>query len=174
MSTVPTEVDEIRREMAEIRRSMHEDVRGVVATAEAAADWHRYLMAYPWITVGVAFAAGYLIVPRRAKEVVTVADLSSKVQQAVDANSDRMLQATGAEAQSTRSRTKGIIGTAIGILMPLALKTAQGYALKYAEQWFLDQQFLHQHAGPAPAAAEYHGGPGARPTRPAGPGSSLG
>ena len=54
MASVSNEVDEIRRQMAQIRRELHEDVQGVVAGAEAVADWRRYIRLYPWAAVGAA------------------------------------------------------------------------------------------------------------------------
>lgn len=159
MSTAPNEVDEIRRQMADIRRELHEDVRGVVATAEAATDWRRYLTAYPWVSLGAAFAVGYLVVPRKHRPTAIIADLS-KVQAAVNVAQDR---------KEATTRKKGLIGAALGMAVPFVLRAAQGYALKYLEQWMLQQQVNAMHGGPAPASSGAQARPGSRSNRPSGP-----
>ena len=67
VSTAPPEIDDIRRKMAQIRRDLHQDVKSVVEGAEAATDWRRFIRNYPWASMGVALAVGYMIVPRRQK-----------------------------------------------------------------------------------------------------------
>ena len=47
--------------MAVIRRELHTNVSESVAGAEAVVDWGRYTWTYPWIALGAAAAAGYLI-----------------------------------------------------------------------------------------------------------------
>ncbi|MHC5544836.1 hypothetical protein ACYOEI_41915, partial [Singulisphaera rosea] len=69
MATVTNDADEILRQMALIRRDLHEDVRGVVASAEAVTDWHRHIRNHPWLALGAATAVGYFVVPRRHKVV---------------------------------------------------------------------------------------------------------
>ena len=61
MATGSNDVDEIYQRMAVIRREHHTNVRESVAGAEAMADWGRYTWTYPWIALGAAAAAGYLI-----------------------------------------------------------------------------------------------------------------
>ena len=64
--------DAIRRRMAEIRSEMHYEMSQVVAEASSAADWRSYVKARPWMSLGIAFATGYLLVPRRRSAVVPV------------------------------------------------------------------------------------------------------
>ena len=61
MVTGSNDVDEIYHRMAVIRRELHTNVRESVAGAEAVVDWGRYTWTYPWIALGAAVAAGYLI-----------------------------------------------------------------------------------------------------------------
>lgn len=164
MATVPNDADEIRRQMAQIRRAMHEDVKEVVATAEAATDWHRYLRAYPWVSLGVAFAVGYVIVPRRHHKTAdaiaaTQADLS-KVRELVETTGKKVVETAKAQAEPP-GRKKGLIAAGLGLLMPLAWKTAQGYALKYLEQWIMQQQAAALHTVPPPLHPGGGGSPGA-------------
>lgn len=60
------DADEVQRQMREIRAELRDDVQDLVVSAEKMADWTQYVMAYPWLCVGAALAAGYLIVPQRA------------------------------------------------------------------------------------------------------------
>lgn len=170
MSTVSNDVDEIRQQMALIRRDLHENVREVVATAEAATDWRRYLTMYPWVSLGAAFAVGYVIVPRRRRPpagVATQADLS-QVREAVETTRQTVVDAARGTADEARKHKKGLIGAALGILTPLALRAAQGYALKYLEHWIAHQQ-TSQAAGAPPHPAAAPGGRGPGPARPADP-----
>ncbi len=182
MATVSQESDEIRRQMAQIRRAMHEDVKEVVATAEAAADWRQYLMAYPWVSIGVAFGIGYLIVPRRHKTrdaiKATQADVS-KVREMVETTGKKVAETARAQTDPP-ARKKGLIAAGLGMLAPIAWKAAQGYAMKYLEQWIMQQQSSAMQAGPPPfqpggsIGPGGPGGPGRPPTGPrraAGPGA---
>jgi len=60
------EAAEIQREMREIRADLRDDVHDIVESAHKMADWTQYVTAYPWLCVGAALAAGYLVVPQRA------------------------------------------------------------------------------------------------------------
>ena len=128
MSTAPPEIDEIRRKMAQIRRDLHKDVRGVVQGAEAATDWRRFIRNYPWASMGVAVFAGYLIVPRRQRPSTTIQIAPAEASSARAVESDRA-------AEPEKKKGKGFVGMLFGIVAPIAFKAAQGYALQYAEQW---------------------------------------
>ena len=154
--------------MADIRRELHEDVRGVVATAEAATDWRRYLIAYPWASLGAAFAIGYLIVPWKQKPATIVADLS-KVNAAIEGARDHVVEAAKANVANATPREKGLVAAALGMLAPLVWRTAQGYALKYLEQWMLQGHEHALHAGPPPAQPGGQPRAGQGQNRPAGP-----
>jgi len=60
------DADEVQRQMREIRAELRDDVHHIVESAHNMADWTQYVTAYPWLCVGAALAAGYLIVPQRA------------------------------------------------------------------------------------------------------------
>jgi hypothetical protein len=63
MDTSVAQVDEIQGKMREIRCEMRDDVQGLVDNARQMGDWRYYVRTYPWACLGVAVAAGYLIVP---------------------------------------------------------------------------------------------------------------
>jgi len=60
------EAEQIQKQMRELRADLREDVQDVVVSAHKMADIANYVRAYPWLCVGAALAAGYLIVPQRA------------------------------------------------------------------------------------------------------------
>ncbi len=176
MATVPNDVDTIRRQMAEIRRELHEDVKGVAATAAAATDWHRYLTMYPWVTLGVAFGVGYYLVPKRHRTAealaTTQADLS-KVRQMVESTGQKVTETLKSQGQDepTKTREKGLIAAGLGMVAPLVLRAAQGYALKYLEHWIMQQQSAAHHAGPQSMSQPGPGRPSPGPRRSGGPGA---
>ena len=61
----PSEADEIQRQMREVRAELRADVKDLMNSAQNMGDWTRYVRAYPWLCVGAALAAGYLVVPMR-------------------------------------------------------------------------------------------------------------
>jgi len=63
----PTDdADAIQRQMREVRAELRDDVKELAASARDMADWTNYVRAYPWLCVGAALAAGFLIVPQRS------------------------------------------------------------------------------------------------------------
>ncbi|WP_435008153.1 hypothetical protein P12x_005428 [Tundrisphaera lichenicola] len=142
--------------MAQIRRELHEDVRGVVEGAEAATDWRRYVRNYPMASIGLALAVGYLVVPRRRQTV-------RQITAAPFGESRELAEPVRVIEREAEKKGKGLLGTAIGFFAPMALRAAQGYALQYAEQWLaqhMAQQFQNHpdlaaafggHAEPPPA-----------------------
>src|SRR5438876_1896464 len=61
-----SEAENIQKQMRELRAELRDDVQDVVVSAHKMADIANYVRAYPWLCVGAAVAAGFLIVPQRA------------------------------------------------------------------------------------------------------------
>ena len=55
----------IRRRMAELRRELTSDVRGVKEGAREMANPLYYIRRFPWASAAVAAAIGYLLVPKK-------------------------------------------------------------------------------------------------------------
>jgi len=134
----PSEVDAIRRRMAVIRRELRDDVQEVVAGAETVVDWRHYVKRYPWAALGLACAAGYLIVPKHRKVIVDTAEVASKIRK-----------------DSEAERKVGILASGVGLVAPILFRFGLNYAAKLAENWILQRQFdqppNHQNAQDAPA-----------------------
>lgn len=163
MATASNDIDSIRQQMAQIRHELHQDVRGVVENAEAATDWRRYYRMYPWPSLAVAFALGYLIVPKRRRkiprDVATRADLV-QVREAVQE----------VKEPAKKAASKGILGALFGMLVPVVVRAAQGYAVQYFETWLAQQQNLLSGLGVAPPSTSEGSGRPSSPGQPAGPG----
>ena len=165
MASTLSEVDEIRRHMAQIRRELHEDVQGVVRGAEATTDWRRYVKNYPWVALGLAFGVGYLIVPRKRQP-------QDLITQYLPSHHDRPAERTPAPEPEPKKKGKGIFRTLVGLATPFVLKSAQGYAMQYFEQ-YLAQKLAEQQSPLANLAASFmpdHAGGPANP----GPGANPG
>jgi len=148
VATATNDVDEIRRQMAQIRRDLHLDMQGVVAGAEAAADWRHYVRLYPWASLGVVFAAGYLIVPKR-RSVTRAAEKAAEA--AVAKTKGVRVQVPTFETTKTAEKEKkrsGLMGALFGMIVPVAMRAAQSYASHFVEKWIAEQGDL----GPAGAA----------------------
>lgn len=68
MEPDPT-ADKIRERMSELRGALSCDVEDVTRSARAMTDVGRYVRRFPWATVAIAAAVGYLLVPRRTQVV---------------------------------------------------------------------------------------------------------
>jgi hypothetical protein len=65
------DAEDICRRMAELRCELASDVCEVSRSARVMTDWRFYVRRFPWAAVGVAAAAGFLLVPKR-KEVQVI------------------------------------------------------------------------------------------------------
>jgi hypothetical protein len=159
--STPGDITEIQRRMAQIRRELHEDVQGALQGAQELTDWRSQVRNHPWMALGAAAVVGYMIVPRRQAPpaIVTVAPAAT-------------LPAVAAAPEKTKKRRWGLIGSAIGMLAPIAVRAVQNYAIQYQEQWIASQP---PGGGAALLGAGlFPGGPGAGPGATPGAGFGFG
>jgi hypothetical protein len=57
--------EDIQQQMRQVRYELGEDVDEIARNARILADWKHYVRTYPWVCLGVAAAAGFIIVPSR-------------------------------------------------------------------------------------------------------------
>jgi hypothetical protein len=154
LATALNESDEIRRKMAQIRRELHEDVREVVAGAEGVTDWRRYVRSYPWASVGVVTAVGFLAVPRGSRSLPGDAARRSDMAEV----RDELRQAREAAPEVKEKQRQSLVGAALAMAAPLAWRFAQNYAVAYLDQWIAQhQQQAMAQTGPRPAAPQSPG-----------------
>lgn len=67
MTLTTSTAEEIQRQMRRVRTELGDDVQDLMASAKVMTDWHSYVRAYPWLCVGAAAVAGYLIVPGKTR-----------------------------------------------------------------------------------------------------------
>ncbi len=67
----PNEVNGIRHRMVQIRRKHHEDVRDLIAGAEAVAGWGRHIARYSGAVVGATAVAALWLAARPRRRVPT-------------------------------------------------------------------------------------------------------
>jgi hypothetical protein len=127
------EIDEIRRQMAQIRHDLHHDVSNVVSgvsevvnEVSGVMDWRAVVRGHPYVLLGTAIAAGYLIVPRRK----TLAD-----------SIPNSLASMAVSEPPTRNRRFRPFSSAIELLWPIATQAAQAYAMIWIENRL--KQYLH-------------------------------
>ena len=129
MATVRIEADEIRRQMAEIRSQLHQDMREVVSVATIATDWRSYLRGRPWLAIGLAFTSGFLVVPGRSRPSTLIVQPP-----AVDQHN---LQAG---VKPERTGRLPLVRWFLGAVGPIAVRAAQSYALNQVENLLARQQ----------------------------------
>jgi hypothetical protein len=129
-----SEIDDIRRQMAQIRHDLHQDVSSVVGGVSEVVtevsevmDWRSVLRSHPFLLTGAALAAGYLIVPRRARGVTL-------------GNSNHLISAPAPEAGVQKKRVRPI-SWAFDLLGPIATQAVQAYAMIWIENRLKD--YLH-------------------------------
>jgi hypothetical protein len=109
----------IRLRMDQVRSDLDEDVQEIVEGARDMGQWRHYVKSYPWVCAGLAVAAGYLIVPRRA--VGMLRDSSALAQ----------LASQGGQLATSHLLAKGSVG---GKLLELAADLALRGISRYVAQ----------------------------------------
>ena len=128
MATGSNDVDEIYHRMAMIRRDLHTNVSESVAGAEAVIDWGRYTWTYPWIALGAAAAAGWLIYTGGHRKVT--ADAASL---ADGAKAGEPVAGAGATGREPSRIGPDLLLAAWGFLLPVAVRAGQNYLLHWLE-----------------------------------------
>lgn len=152
-----SDIDDIRRQMAQIRRDMHLDVSQAVGGVENAMDWRSVIRNHPYIALGVGLAAGYYIVPKPHRRIEQA---TAGVRPLLEAAT-----APGYEASPLTKPRKSLgrkaTGWALGLLWPLVSQSVQAYAAMWLESQLKQHLNLTpQSAHPEDASSPPRGGPG--------------
>ncbi len=136
----PATAEEIQQQMRAVRSELRDDVQEIVANARVLADWRYYVQTYPWLCVGAAAAAGYLLVPPRVNVVRPdareLADLVRQHQLAL-------------KAELKPKPASGILGSLVNMVAGAALQGAMAVA-----SYQLDQLIKGWKAASPPDAGE--------------------
>lgn len=124
-----TELNELQRQMGQIRHDMHQEVQGAVRGAQSLTNWRSMVANHPWAALGIAAAAGYLAVPnRRSRSDPRDAQLAAALAAASRTSSSEQ-PAGPPPARSS------VLRSAFSLLTPVLIRAAQNYALSQLEQW---------------------------------------
>ena len=135
------EIEDIQRRMAQIRHDMHGEVLGAVKGVQSLTDWRSLLRSHPWLSMGVATAVGYVIVPKRQTDAPTIV--------AVNATAPEMAALVDPKKPSEKAGGSGwsIMGMVFSLVAPIAVRAAQNYAMQYVEGLLVPQQFPPEETG---------------------------
>jgi len=109
--------DQLRREMAMVRRELSADIKGVTAQAKALTDWRQYVKHAPWISIGIAAAAGFMVVPRKLNMKTVDPDAIAKL-----AKQHRVV----VESKPKAAAKAGLSSTLFGLISRTVLRAAIG------------------------------------------------
>lgn len=151
----PIDVDEIRRQMALIRREMHTDVANVVSDVEDAMDWRSPIRNHPYVAIGAGLIAGYFLVPRRKTKAQRVQQaLASVPAEALADVIPRIAPVSkpapvkSAKPAPSKSLGRQLTSWVVGMAWPLVSQSAQAYAAMWLESQLKQQ--LNPNPGPPP------------------------
>jgi ElaB/YqjD/DUF883 family membrane-anchored ribosome-binding protein len=130
--------DQLRREMAMVRRELNADIKGVTAQAKELTDWRKYVKHAPWISIGIAAAAGFMVVPRKLDletvDLNTIAKLAKQHRIVV-------------ESQPKAAAKAGLGSTLFGLISTTVLRAAIGIGTQKITELMSSQQ-SHQTDSP--------------------------
>jgi hypothetical protein len=119
MSRPPETIEQVREEMRQIRSNLDDEVETFVQSTRGLFDWRSYVRHAPWLCLGGAALAAYLIVPSKPKVVSPTADQLAEL-----AKHSRVTIADSGPQQKAKSLGRELAGVAIGMLVRAGLSVA--------------------------------------------------
>lgn len=146
MPGAPSEqAEQLRREMAQVRRNLVEEADQIAEHARTVTDWRYYVRTYPWASMAVAAAVGYIVVPRRLEVLTPDPDTLARL-----ARQDRLVVKPKAEAEPK----KGLPGTLFTFLSSMVIRGALAAIGQQVAAYFTHpEQNDKPQAGPSAATA---------------------
>jgi hypothetical protein len=125
MGNPASAAEQLREEMRQLRSHMDADVDSIVENTRGLLDWHSYFESAPWISLGAAALAGYLLVPSKVR--TTQVDL----EQLIELAKHRPVVVSDQPAPA-----KGMAGPAISkVVMNLVWRAALALATQQLNQF---------------------------------------
>jgi hypothetical protein len=142
MTNSPETIDQVRAEMRQIRSNLDDEVATFVQSTRGLLDWRSYMRYAPWLCVGAAAFAGYLVVPSKSKVVSPTPEQLAEL-----AKHSRVTVADTSVQQKTKSLSRELAGVALGMLVRAGMSVATQQL----------NQFFNRPPGPTDSAGA--GGP---------------
>jgi hypothetical protein len=101
------EARDVRKRMAELRREVGGDVKQLSDSARVMTDWRYYVKRFPWATMALAAAGGYLIVPQRTRIISPDADTLAQL-----AKQNKLVVTQEPKSQSSDSLLQRLVSLA--------------------------------------------------------------
>jgi hypothetical protein len=136
----PETIDQVREEMRHTRSNLDDEVATFVESTRGLFDWRSYLRRGPWLCLGAAALAAYLVVPSKPKVVSATPEQLAELAR----HSRVTIPEAGVQAKA-KSVGRELAGVALGMLVRAGLAVAT--------QQF--NQFINRPPGPT----EGSGGP---------------
>lgn len=125
MTNPMSDAERLREEMRQLRQHMDTDVENFVQNTRGLLDWHSYYESAPWLFLGAATLAAYILVPSKVRwvtiDIEKLADLAGKRQVVVK-------EQTGPAKASAGS---GLSKLVLGLLWRAALAVASQQINRY-------------------------------------------
>jgi hypothetical protein len=119
MSRPPETIEQVREEMRQIRSNLDDEVATFVHSTKVLFDWRSYIRHAPWLCLGAATVAGYLLVPSKPRVVTPTADQMAEL-----AKHSRVTIPEGGVQAKAKSLTQELAGVALGMLVRAGLSVA--------------------------------------------------
>jgi hypothetical protein len=120
--------EELQKQMQVIRRGLRPEMDEMVENARTLMTWQHYVKSYPWASMGVVAAVGYLMVPQKLR--ISSPDVETLKQLAKE---NRLVVENKPKSQAK----PGLIGSALTLAGGAILRAALTYAGEHAGR-FLD------------------------------------
>jgi hypothetical protein len=118
MNSPTNAAEHLREEMRRLRSHMDADVDSFVENTRVLLDWHSYFRSAPWLCLGGAALAGYLIIPSKVRSITVDLEHLAKVAK----HRQVVVTDRGVQAKETVGSSLGKV--AAGILWKAALAVA--------------------------------------------------
>jgi hypothetical protein len=118
----------LQRQMRTLRRDLNQHADQMVEKARSQFDWRQWVARNPWISLGAAAAAGFMLAPRRSccKNV----DFG-KLKESLQAS----LAERSTEAPPTPSAFSTILSGALTAIATTLVREGVSFASRSAQQW---------------------------------------
>ena len=124
----PLTSDDIRRQMADLRSQMDDEVDQVIENAHTLGDWKFYVRKYPWWCLAGAAVVGYAVVPRRLELIAPDADALAEL-----AERNRLVIKSRPDAHPAKATSNWK-----STLMRTVMRTAISYAGRRLGEFLVD------------------------------------